>query len=244
MKKTLIATIVASTLAAGCSSPPKPVVPDGGDRTPINNQSKIEEYHSRVASDVSTKTEDTLLNRKVSDLARQMAELKAYFVMLQMEAEQKKAQTPKPAQEQPKKSVTVGTVNESVEVRDQSLVFRVTHETGKTEFDPSSDYQQTLLNAAKSSKHIEIRGRTDADKSNLIDRDIAMMRALKARRFLIKNGVTPSKIKWSSIAAGGYVVENKTPEGKAKNRRVEIETMDLDTTAFNQGGNTKVGSAQ
>lgn len=132
----------------------------------------------------------------------------------------------------------------SIEVRDQAVVFRVTHPFGKTDFKPSAVLEEQLLKAARSSKHIEIRGRTDAEFDNAVDRDIAMQRALRARRYLISNGIDASKIRWSCLAAGGYVTANKTAEGRAKNRRVEIETMDVDASAFNSQVQTKVGSAK
>jgi hypothetical protein len=58
------------------------------------------------------------------------------------------------------------------------------------------------------------------------------------------NGIDASKIRWSYLAAGGYVTDDKSAEGRTKNRRVEIKTMDLDASAFNSQVQTKVGSAK
>ena len=135
-----------------------------------------------------------------------------------------------------------------MEVRAQSVVFRLSHGIAKTEYKPSADFEAELLKAAHKAKHIEIRGRTDAEFDNPIDRDIAMQRALRARKFLVSNGIEPSKIRWYYMTYGGHVADNKTPEGKNRNRRVEIETMDMDTTAYlqpaNQPAPVKLGSTE
>ena len=81
----------------------------------------------------------------------------------------------------------------SIDVRDQALVFGVVHPFEKNDFKPSARLEEQLLKAARSSKHIEIRGRTDAEFDNAVDRDIAMQRALRARRYLISNASTKAR---------------------------------------------------
>lgn len=253
MNKTIIALAVACAFAlAGCSSVPTPVVPNGSDRQPINSQAKIEDYKARTAEETANYNERTALSRQVDSLNKQVAELKTYLLMMQMERDtnrpkaQPVSQSAAPARLTPAPTQSLGNGGESIEVREQAVVFRVTHPFGKTDFTASTELQEKLLKAAREAKHIDIRGRTDAAYDNPIDRDIALQRALRARRFLIANGIDAGKIRWSSLGAGGYVADNKTMEGRAKNRRVEIETMDLDTSAFNSNGQaaTKIGSTQ
>lgn len=252
MKKNLIALAITGAFAlAGCSSVPKPVVPDGSDRTPINSPARIEDFKARTAEETANYNERTALARQVEALNRQVAELKAYLLMAQMTAEanrQARAVLPAaaPAKVSPAPAQGVGDGSETIEVRERTVVFRVTHPFGKTDFKPSSALEEQLLNAARAAKHIEIRGRTDAQYENPADRAVALQRALRARGFLISNGIEPSKIRWMSMASGGHVADNSTIEGRAMNRRVEIETMDLDTTAFNnQGqGHIQIGSVQ
>jgi outer membrane protein OmpA-like peptidoglycan-associated protein len=253
-KKLTAIAIACAILAAGCSSIPKPPMPDGSDRQPVNSTAKIEAFQARTAEETANFNERSALSRQVDSLKEQVSELKAYLVMMQA-AQASTAPLTKPPAAQPSKIEAVksgriepiGTTGgETMEVRAQSVVFRITHPFGKTAFNVSPDTAAKLLLAAKDAKHIDIRGRTDAAHDDAVDRDIAMMRALHARRYLIEHGVDPKKIRWSSLASGGYVADNSTPEGQAKNRRVEIETMDLDTTAFNNVGraDVKVGSAQ
>lgn len=251
MKMNVICLAVTGALAvSACSSIPKPVIPDGSERTPVNTTAVIQDYQARTAEETANASERTALSRQVDGLNRQVAELKAYMMMMQMDADQNrpKASTNRqgvaPATVVEGNVQTIGAKGETVEIREQSLIFRVSQGFAKTDFKPSNELQAQMLKAAREAKHIEIRGRTDADHDNVIDRDIAMLRALRARRFLLNNGISPYKIKWSYIAAGGYVANNRTPQGKAKNRRVEIETMDIDTAAFYAQPQTQVGSAK
>lgn len=116
---------------------------------------------------------------------------------------------------------------ETIVIQDKGMIFRVMHGYGRTEFHPSVSLQQQLLQAARAGKHIEIRGRTDANLANDADRNIAMQRALNARVFLANNGIHPRKMHIDYLAAGDNVADNRTVDGRARNRRVEIETAGI-----------------
>lgn len=233
-RKLLLVTALAAISIAGCSSVPTPVVPSGFNRTPINSKAKIDDYQARAADAVTLYNERTELARQLDALKQQVAELKSYLLMQPNTADSEHASVRPVVQAAvPTPAPVIGALRESVEVRDQAVIFRVTHPFAKTEFNPSPDLQAQLLTAARDCQHIEIRGRTDAQFDNPIDRNIALLRAAHARSFLVSQGIDPKKIRSSAMAAGGNVAENKTAVGRAQNRRVEIETMDLDTTAFN-----------
>lgn len=258
MKQTVIAILVAALLG-GCSTPPKPVMPDGGSRTPVNSSAQIEEYTARSMQASADRAQSTALERQVNSMNRQLAELKTYMLMLEMDRKANQVANGQVGQvatlpakqakvERTRTDLSGANAGESIEVRGQSVIFRLSHGIAKTEYKPSADFEAEILKAARQAKHIEIRGRTDAEFDNPIDRDIAMQRALRARKFLVSNGIEPSKIRWYYMSYGGHVADNKTPEGKNRNRRVEIETMDMDTTAYLQPTNkpapVKLGSAE
>jgi len=120
-----------------------------------------------------------------------------------------------------------GAPRETIVIQDTGMVFRVMHGYAKTDFHPSKSLQQQLLQAARAGKRIEIRGRTDASTPNAVDREIALQRALNARVFLANNGIHPRKMQVNYMAAGDNVASNTTAEGRARNRRVEIETAGI-----------------
>ena len=103
---------------------------------------------------------------------------------------------------------------------------------GVTAFDMPKEACEALLQAARTATKILIRGRTDSMRANPVDQRIALGRAAAARRFLISNGIAPERIVVFFRSAGGFAVDNTTMEGKARNRRVEIETVGVNTEAL------------
>ncbi|MDR0576130.1 MAG: OmpA family protein [Candidatus Accumulibacter sp.] len=83
--------------------------------------------------------------------------------------------------------------------------------------------QAELLSKAKNAKQIEIRGRTDGLRASAGDERIALARAISARSMLIDGGVPAERISINYASATDYTADNNTPDGRALNRRVEIE---------------------
>ncbi|KWF77591.1 hypothetical protein WL93_26630 [Burkholderia diffusa] len=106
-----------------------------------------------------------------------------------------------------------------------SAVLLVYFDSYKTDFQPSPELTRVLVSAAKSADQVNLRGRTDSAVAGSMDGKIAKARALSARRFLVAHGVEPSKIKVTSLAAGDAIAPRSSAEGKAINRRVEIEIV-------------------
>jgi outer membrane protein OmpA-like peptidoglycan-associated protein len=69
---------------------------------------------------------------------------------------------------------------------------------------------------------ISITGHTDASGSNKYNLELGNKRSQSARDFFINKGISPEKIITASRGEEEPVADNKTPEGKIKNRRSEI----------------------
>lgn len=106
-----------------------------------------------------------------------------------------------------------------------SATVRVAFDTSSAEFAPSGEVAKVLSEVAKTAEKITIRGRTDSNVAGAIDADLARNRALSARKFLLANGIKPEKIRVFSQGAGDFIAPNTTNEGKAINRRVEIQLV-------------------
>ncbi|MEP6606750.1 MAG: OmpA family protein [Nitrosospira sp.] len=106
-----------------------------------------------------------------------------------------------------------------------SATMRVAFDTSSADFAPSPELATVLSEAAKTAEKITIRGRTDSSVAGTIDADLARNRALSARKFLLANGIKPEKIRVFSQGAGDFIAPNTTNEGKAINRRVEIQLV-------------------
>lgn len=115
---------------------------------------------------------------------------------------------------------------EQVELHHGSVIFRVSQRTGRSEFRPSTTLQAHLKQAMKLGHCLQVRGYTDGEKDHWIERETATQRAQKARAYLIRQGVPPDHIQVTIVPIGEHVADNATKQGRAKNRRVEIEVKE------------------
>ena len=254
MKLTLTLVAAATALLAGCSSPPKVVVPDGSGRKPVNSEARISEYRARTGEEQAAFAERSALTRQIAYLQGEIQQLKMYVIQLSTlsagsEATPVRAAVPATAPPVLTMRMPLGAAaglpatvaTESLEVRESAVVFRVLQPFARAEFSPSMPFQGEFLSVARKSDRIDIRGRTDAVADNAVDRSIAQRRALCARAFLIDNGIPAAKIHLSFLAAGDRVASNATPQGRAMNRRVEIETFGVNTHELRIGAGDVVG---
>lgn len=82
---------------------------------------------------------------------------------------------------------------------------------------------EPALVAAKSACKIEIRARTDGTIPTKGDQTVAKQRAINLRGQFIQYGVLPQTININYAASTDYADDNWTAQGRANNRRVEID---------------------
>jgi len=92
-----------------------------------------------------------------------------------------------------------------------------------TKFNPTISQTETLHPLLTNAKRIVVRGRTDGQHASAADEQVALNRALSAQRYLVNQGVSPLIISVNYLSAGDYVADNNSVDGRAQNRRVEIE---------------------
>jgi outer membrane protein OmpA-like peptidoglycan-associated protein len=101
----------------------------------------------------------------------------------------------------------------------------VTFATGKATLTPESeavlkDAAQQL--AANPEIRVQVSGYTDNTGSRATNVRISKDRAAAVERFLEANGVSPAQVTSKGFGPDKPVASNKTAEGRAKNRRVEL----------------------
>jgi len=86
---------------------------------------------------------------------------------------------------------------------------------------------ETLLgavgNTVRAANRIYLHGHTDAYVASDAGTQLAILRAVEVRALLISLNVEPQRMRMFYRGAGNFVANNSTTEGKALNRRVEIE---------------------
>jgi outer membrane protein OmpA-like peptidoglycan-associated protein len=72
---------------------------------------------------------------------------------------------------------------------------------------------------------VEVGGHSDADGSESANMKLSTKRANSVRDYLIKKGVPAEQMTAKGYGESTPIADNKTPEGKAQNRRVELKRI-------------------
>lgn len=83
----------------------------------------------------------------------------------------------------------------------------------------------TELKDAPEAATIRITGHTDSIGSEEYNRDLSMRRARAAEEYLVSNGIPEQRIVISGMGESNPVADNDSDEGRAQNRRAEIEVQ-------------------
>jgi outer membrane protein OmpA-like peptidoglycan-associated protein len=94
---------------------------------------------------------------------------------------------------------------------------------GSTIVDLTDASAMDLADAVRDAPLIVVRGRTDGSIANWADEAIARGRAQAVADYLHAIGVSNERIRVTHQGVGDHVADNSTREGRALNRRAEIE---------------------
>jgi outer membrane protein OmpA-like peptidoglycan-associated protein len=250
--------IVIAILFAGCGAPPTLVMPSGHTRSSVNSPGAIAEYAAAAERDIAKLRADEQAEKQVQLMKADIAELKA----LMTEYTYHEEATLKAAGALPLKVPVVSAVKaveapldsrlskptsrvtETIRADDQVVLFRTTFDNDDSRFAPSLMFRRALLKAAQTGQAISIRGATDSANRTLGSERIAKERAENVRKYLVANGIDPAKLKSSFVAAGGFIADNSTSDGRSKNRRVEIEVLKQGKSKNTSNGHPTAGAAK
>ncbi len=111
-----------------------------------------------------------------------------------------------------------------VEYLDKAYIYFKYDSTKEIETERVVKYLNDLIEELKSSdKTVTLIGHTDADGTQEYNHQLGMERAERVKKYMVKHGVPEEKIKVESKGKTEPIDTNGTPEGKQKNRRVEIQ---------------------
>ena len=191
-----VCLIPALLLIGSCGSPPKPPTVDESQKRPANARTAVDLQvcKSELHNSRIVVAETTRLAENASATATRLALLQ-------------QAAIPNPPAP-PDMSNTVHTIHfafGSVEVNVPKLAASV------------------LIEQARSSALINLRGRTDGEVEMPAESRVARERATAVRAWLVQAGVDPARIRTTWQPVGDHIASNETASGRALNRRVEIE---------------------
>ena len=106
--------------------------------------------------------------------------------------------------------------------------FYLTFDTNKwnikSKFFKDLDEVVTVLKKNPNLK-IEIQGHTDNIGSAKYNQILSAKRAKAVMEYLVKKGVDPSRLTYAGYGFSMPIASNKTAEGRAQNRRVELHII-------------------
>lgn len=82
-----------------------------------------------------------------------------------------------------------------------------------------------ILKAKDASRKIVIDGHTDATGTANYNQWLSEKRAASVKVYLVAQGIDEQRIKTAGLGSTQPVASNKTPEGRLKNRRVEVTLL-------------------
>ena len=183
---------------ASCSSPPKPPTVDESQKRPVNSQMAVE---------LQVCKNDLQNTRLMATDSGRVAEMTAATLANLAARQQILAAMQGPAGQQPK----------------ANSVFTVRFDFGSTRVVIPADVAATVVEDAKASPLVMLRGRTDGTSDAPAESRIARDRAAAVRDYLVAAGVDPARIRATYQPAGDHVADNVSAGGRGLNRRVEIE---------------------
>lgn len=191
---------------------------DKGDSVPLQLASASPRF---VSADTPTiKSSDSQhLQEVLSDNARLRTELNR----LATELAQVRLQLAAALDETNEISDAIVVANKRLDhIHDSATKLAVNFKFGNSNFSPDADLAEQLAKYAQAAEKINVSGYTDSLGPLEANKVVAMKRAIAAKQHLIEQGISEAKI---SVYAnpGVYVATNDTPEGRAANRRVEME---------------------
>lgn len=118
------------------------------------------------------------------------------------------------------------TRNENVvEHHDKTIIYFKYDNTKEIDTENVVKYLEELIAYIKNNNAtVNVIGHTDADGTQEYNVELGLKRANRVKDYLIKKGVAEDKIQVDSKGKSEPLSDNTSPEGKQKNRRVEIIT--------------------
>jgi len=193
--------VLALTVVSCSSAPPKPPEVDDSGRRPANSKTSVELQVCR--GDLAGSRADLLDARKLAEGASS--------ALAQVTAEELRCRiTP-----------AVATAPSAPPAR--NVVWTLHFAFDSPEIDATADEVARLAEAARAAAYVVVKGRTDGSIETPGESAIAQRRTAAMYDLLLKGGVDPRRIALQYQPVGDRIADNTTVEGRAANRRVEIE---------------------
>jgi outer membrane protein OmpA-like peptidoglycan-associated protein len=206
-----VSVLLAVGALAGCSSAPKVPQANESTRRPANDPAYIDMLKARAEQERASQEQE--LQRRAAAASRMLDEAS------------------KPAMLRTAAGGGGIPVFDTT-ARGANAVYTARFALGSTRLALPAQATAALQAATRQAQLVVVRGRTDAAQANPKDERVARARAESARGLLVQLGLPAQRIRTTWQAAGDNVAPLNTAEGRAANRRVEIEVYNAQPVPF------------
>lgn len=183
-------------------------------------QARISQNEKKLASLESSATQ-----QQKEELARLRGDYKESQQSLQA-SEAARAEAEKRATQAAADLARIASVKQETRGMVITLSGQVLFASGKSELLPSAQAKLSEVANALTQNNpdasIVVEGHTDSQGSETFNLDLSTRRAQAVRDYLASHGVAPDRIRSEGLGFSRPVADNKSAEGRANNRRVEI----------------------
>jgi outer membrane protein OmpA-like peptidoglycan-associated protein len=192
-------------------------------------QGRVNENERRLAE-----LEANMTQQQAQELAKLRGQFSEQQLALQRsEAARKEAE--KKAEQAAADLARIASVKQESRGMVITLSGEVLFTSGKAELLPAAQAKLSevanALTQQSPDSAIVVEGHTDAQGSQTFNLDLSTRRAQAVRDYLASHGVAPDRIKAEGLGFSRPIADNKTAEGRANNRRVEIVVQPAPGTA-------------
>ena len=210
----LAATFAASLPSAGllgaCASPPKPPEVNESGRRPANQQSAVE---LQVCQGELAQMRGLVIESR--KLAEGSSAALAQVVVGEF------ARVSGPQVSDAKGPVPGGSARSGAPAA--NVVWTVRFGFNSTRLDVAPEELRRVIDGARAAAYVVVKGRTDGSVETAGESQVAQGRMEAMYDVLLKAGVDSRKVALQYQSVGDRIAENQTREGRAANRRVEVE---------------------
>ncbi|ACB33133.1 OmpA/MotB domain protein [Leptothrix cholodnii SP-6] len=209
---TLALSLAAALLLGACDAPPKPPAVNETTRRPANSAWVVDLQSCR--SELANTRIDAAESARRADFAMATADR---MVALQQAIELIKPSSPA--------SVAIASPTSIREVMQPlaNSIYTVQFDYGSSRVNLAPTFLRAVLDQARTAPLVVLRGRTDGTQDVAAEGRIARERAQAVKSHLVAAGLDPNRIRTTWQPTGDHAADNGTPDGQARNRRVEIE---------------------
>ncbi|MFM2056474.1 MAG: hypothetical protein RLY71_859 [Pseudomonadota bacterium] len=221
---TILPAALATSLLGSCGSPPKPPTVDESRKRPANTAAAVnlQRCESELHNTLIVANEVRREAAAASAVAARLVAQQALVARIASASAEPGATSAVAAASAPLASPSQAPPA-AIAPAPRNIVYAIFFGYASTEVQLPEGVGERLIADARQAPLVILRGRTDGISESPGETRVARGRVSAVRAYLLQAGVDDWRIRSTWQPVGDFIADNASPEGRARNRRVEIE---------------------